>query len=263
MLPWYRRYRRQRLLAQPFPACWEAILRRNVAHYNRLRDGERAQLRDVARVLVAEKVWEGCGGLRVTEEMQVTIAAQAGLLLLGLDHDYFRRVLSILVYPSAFLLPRVDPLNEAEQRDAAAGQAVYDGLVILAWDAALAEGRDPSEGHNLVIHEFAHQLDFADKFINGTPPLRDGEQAARWWDIMTAEYTRLLRHLDRGYETFLGEHAGSDEAEFFAVTSERFFTRPARLRHYHPSLYDILAEYYGVEPIRWFPGGEENPEHVR
>src|SRR5205085_3959485 len=108
MLAWYTRYRRRRLLARPVQENWELILRRNVAVYGRLGEGERTSLRDVARVLVAEKYWEGCAGLQVTDEMKLTIAAQAGLMLLGMDHDYFSRILSVLVYPSAFELPLED-----------------------------------------------------------------------------------------------------------------------------------------------------------
>jgi Mlc titration factor MtfA (ptsG expression regulator) len=205
--------------------------------------------------LVAEKSWEGCAGLPVTEEMKVTIAAQAGLMLLGMAHDYFSRILSVLVYPSAFELPLEDWEDEAGRRGLpVAGQAVYDGPVILAWDAVLTEGRDPTAGRNLVIHEFAHHLDFLDGYSNGTPELHGQRQSERWRGVMTAEYTRLQRDLRRGRETFLGNYAAAREAEFFAVASERFFTRPDRLRHYHPSLYELLAEYYGTEPIRWFAG---------
>jgi Mlc titration factor MtfA (ptsG expression regulator) len=260
MWAWYRQYRRRRLLARPFPAGWEAILCRNVAHYGLLDDGERARLRDVTRVLVAEKVWEGAGGLPVTEEMRVTIAAQAALPLLGLAHDYFRRVLSVIVYPSAFAILEDRDGDGWERGTGAAGQAVYRGPVIVAWDRALAEGRDPSAGHNLVIHEFAHQLDFLDGLVNGTPVLRDAAQVERWRTAMTAEYERLRRDLDEGRDTFLGAYAARDEGEFFAVASERFFTQPHELRQRHGPVYAVLAEYYGVEPVRWFdstPGRQE------
>jgi Mlc titration factor MtfA (ptsG expression regulator) len=252
MLSWYKRYRRRRLLARPYPAAWEPLLSRNLAHYRRMTEDEQARLRDITRVLVAEKVWEGCGGLQITEEMQVTIAAQAAMILLGLAHDYFSDVLSILVYPSAFELPQQDDLgHEMGGGLDVAGQAVYRGPVILAWDAALEESRDPTAGHNVVVHEFAHHLDFLDGYTNGTPPLRDEAQNARWREVMTTEYAQLQRALGRGRATFLGEQAGWNEGEFFAAASERFFVRPDRLRLLHPPLYEVLASYYGVEPIRW------------
>src|SRR5262245_49079287 len=128
MLSWYKQYRRRRLLARPLPERWETILRRNVAVYSRLGEDERRRLRDVARILVAEKSWEGGAGLPVTEEMKVTIAAQAGLMLLGMAHDYFSHILSVLVYPSAFELPLEDWEDEAGRRGLPiAGQAVYGG----------------------------------------------------------------------------------------------------------------------------------------
>jgi Mlc titration factor MtfA (ptsG expression regulator) len=251
---------REDLLAQPFPEEWESYLHQNVAHFPLLDATEQTRLRADLSVLVAEKNWEGCRGLEITEEMQVTIAAQASLLLQHLEHDYFSRVSSILVYPSVFVIPFGTGIDEFEFTFAASGQAVYRGPVILAWDATLAEGRDPPTGKNLVIHEFAHQLDFLDGVLNGTPALADPSHAERWGEVMLAEYTRLQRHVRRGRQTFLGDYASKDEGEFFAVASERFYTRPERLRHLHPGLHEVLVEYYGVDPTRWFtkkPGAHE------
>jgi Mlc titration factor MtfA (ptsG expression regulator) len=250
----------EELLTDFFLEEWESYLHQNVAHFPLLDETEQIRLRADLWVLVTEKNWEGCRGLQITDEMQVTIAAQACLLLLHLEHDYFSRVSSILVYPSVFVVPLGMWMDEFDLTHAASGQAVYRGPVILAWDAALAEGRDPSTGKNLVIHEFAHQLDFLDGVLNGTPDLADPSHAERWGEVMLAEYTRLQRHLRRGRQTFLGDYASKDEGEFFAVASERFYTRPERLRHLHPGLYEVLVEYYGVDPTRWFtskPGAHE------
>ncbi len=239
-------------MAQPFPEDWEQYLVRNVAHFPLLSEEEQGQLRFDTRALIAEKYWEGCRGQQITDEVKVTVAAQACLMLLGLEHDCFRRVKSVLVYPSSFLIPRGDWMDEREEALVAAGQAVYRGPVILAWDRVLAEARDPSSGMNLVIHEFAHQLDFLDGDVNGTPELRGEDQGGRWYEVMTAEFTRLRRALRKGHDTFLGDYAAWNEAEFFAVASERFFTRPERLRHFHPALYDVLIDFYAVDPAEWF-----------
>jgi Mlc titration factor MtfA (ptsG expression regulator) len=169
-----------------------------------------------------------------------------------MEHDYFHRVLSVLIYPSFFLVPRGEWLDDYEGAEAVAGQAVYRGPVILAWDLVQAQGQDPSSGNNVVIHEFAHQLDFLDGYINGTPDLVSEDQEQRWYDVMTNEYEGLLRTIRKGHDTFLGRYAARNEAEFFAVASERFFTQPERLRHYHRALYDMLAEFYAVDPIGWF-----------
>jgi Mlc titration factor MtfA (ptsG expression regulator) len=256
MFTWYRRYRRQCLLAQPYPEGWALFLERNVADYHLLNEGERSRLRNDARILVAEKNWEGCHGLEVTDEVKVTIAAQACLMVLGLDQDHFSRVLSILVYLSSFAISHEGWPDEKGKREALAGQAVYRGPVILAWDAVIAEARDPATGRNVVIHEFAHQLDFLDDTINGTPDLGSSQQARRWQEVMTIEYSRLQRAIRKGHKTYLGDYAARNETEFFAVASERFFTQPGRLRHYHAALYEVLGEYYRVEPVRWFAGRE-------
>jgi Mlc titration factor MtfA (ptsG expression regulator) len=262
MLGWYRRHRRQRLLAEPYPEGWESILRTNVGHYSLLTEPQRARLRDDLRVLVAEKEWEGCGGLSVTEEMQVTIAAEAALLLLGIEHDYFRPVLSILVYPATFQIPRSRWHDREPIVDGMEGQAVHRGPVILAWDAVLAEAKDPRCGQNVVIHEFAHQLDFMDGYFNGAPGAHDPEQAERWYQVMSREYRHLQRSLDLGRGTFFGLYAGTNEGEFFAVVSERFFTRPAPFRRWHPDLYQVLAEYYRVDPCTWFAAAEADMDRT-
>ena len=190
VLSWFRNRRRRKLLAEPFPHWWVPVLERNVGHYPRLSPGEQAKLRDTTRVLVAEKAWEGCGGLFVTEEMRVTIAAQAALLLLGAPHDYYARVQSVVVYPKPFRTPVAedgwedDELSDGEKD----GQAVYRGPVILSWDEVLEEGRDPDRGYNVVVHEFAHQLDFLDNTLNGTPPLDDPDLEARWKYVMTVAF---------------------------------------------------------------------------
>src|SRR5580765_6774146 len=152
---------KRELLAQPFPKAWEAWLSANMAHYRLLNDAERARLHDDARVLIAEKTWEGCDGLKVTEMIKLTVAAQAALLLLGLEHDYFSRVLSIVLFPTDFELPAESPQQRGR---IIAGQAADYGSVFLSWERVLVEAQDPTTGHNLVIHEFAHQLDFLDGY---------------------------------------------------------------------------------------------------
>jgi Mlc titration factor MtfA (ptsG expression regulator) len=260
MWNWWKRRRRQRIVAEPFPSAWRDTLLRNVAQYRLLPPQQSTRLHDDLRILAAEKKWVGCRGLTVTDEMKVTIAAQASLILLGSNrHDYFRRVQSILVYPSEFRVPASEP-GEERDRFGMAGQSVYRGPVILAWDAVLEEGRDCSLGSNVVIHEFAHQLDDLDGSVNGTPALETDSDYDSWRRVMTAEYTRLLRELRKGRETFLGEYASQNETEFFAVASERFFTRPTELRHYHEALYGMLAGYYNLDPVAWFADGESAVE---
>ena len=240
---------RRDLLAEPFPKEWEAWLSANMAHYRRLSDAERARLQDDARVLIAEKHWEGCDGLKVTEQMKVTVAGQAALLLLGLEHEYFSRVQSIVLFPTAFETPAE---SWEERGRTLLGQAVDYGTVFLSWETVLAEARDPNIGRNLVIHEFTHQLDFLDGYTNGAPVLRSREQTLRWQQVMQGTFQRLRRELQKGRRTFLGSYAATNPAEFFSVSSEKFFTLPGQLRQEHPELFEVLAEYYRVNPLRWF-----------
>src|ERR1051325_4429637 len=186
LLSWLKHWRRRRLLARPFPEAWAGYLRKNVAHYEYLTGAEQAKLRDDLRVLVAEKHWEGCGGVEMTDEIKVTVAAHAALLLLGIDHDYFARVMSILVYPSGFRTPDgwTGPDGVVDTSVGTLGQAWYDGPVVLAWDEVVAGGRDPTDGRNVALHEFAHQLDYLDGVADGTPPLRHKGDYARWQEVM-------------------------------------------------------------------------------
>lgn len=237
--------------APPFVESWRRFVRPNVFHYGLLTGAERKCLRRDAAVLFADKTWEGCGGLVITDEIKVTIAAQACLMLLGREHDHFSRVQTILVYPSAFELSSEHWQEQSFSPVAAAGVAVPHGPVILAWDAVLEEGRTPELGRNVVIHEFAHELDFIDGYAGGTLDL-DGEEGERWQEIVDTEYRRLQRDLRRGRETFLGDYAAASKTEFFATASELFFTLPERLRHYHPGLYEALAATYALDPAAWF-----------
>jgi Mlc titration factor MtfA (ptsG expression regulator)/RimJ/RimL family protein N-acetyltransferase len=242
---------RRELLAEPFSEEWKTWLSANMAHYRMLGDAERARLHDDTRVLIAEKTWEGCDGLKVTELMKLTVAAQAALLLLGLDHDYFSRVLSVVLFPTAFELPAE---SWEERGSFALGRAVNYGTVFLSWETVLAEAREPSIGHNLVIHEFAHQLDFLDGYTNGVPVLRSRDQTRRWQRVMHGTFQRLRRDLQMGRKTLLGSYAATNPTEFFSVASEKFFCLPAQLQESHPELFEVLAEYYQVAPLRWFEG---------
>jgi Mlc titration factor MtfA (ptsG expression regulator) len=234
-------------------------VRTNVAHYRILDDAERAELCAMMQVFLEEKEWEGCGGLELTDEIRVTIAAQACLLQLGLPHDYYRNVESILVYPSVVLLPerqlgvfeRVD--GPLESNVAILGQACAQDTVILVWDAVLHGARHPEQGHNVVYHEFAHKLDMLDGSADGTPPLADSEQLDEWVAVCTREFLRLRSLAGKGHKTFLDAYGATNEAEFFAVATEEFFDRPCALLGHSPDLYHVLSAYY-----RQDPAGREN-----
>jgi MtfA peptidase len=255
LFSWLRRRRRRRILATPFPAAWNDYLERNVAHFPFLDPAEQARLRDDLRIFIAEKNWEGCGGLAMTDEIEVTIAAQVCLLVLGMEHNYFDRVRSVLVYPQGFVDPREHVGPGGLMRAGGVpleGQAVYRGPVILSWAEVRDEGRHPRQGRNVVFHEFAHQLDMLDGVINGTPPLPDRQQRERWKRVMTEEYRKLLDASVHGRATLLDQYGTTNEGEFFAVATECFFDCPADMERRHPELYDLLRAYYRQDPAARF-----------
>jgi Mlc titration factor MtfA (ptsG expression regulator) len=255
MFHWFIERRRKKLARAPFPPLWEEIIRRNVAHYCILDDAERAHLRALIQVFIAEKYWEGAGGLELTDEIRVTISAQACLLLLGLPHNYYQNVESIIVYPSTVVPPPRKPgffENTTEPVGLAhpiIGQAFLRGPVIIIWDAALRGGRHPESGHNVIYHEFAHKLDMLDGTSDGTPPLRDRAEYRDWVLTCSREYLRLKKGTERGNKSFLDAYAATNEAEFFAVATEQFFDQPRLMIEHAPDLYRVLKEYYRQNPF--------------
>jgi len=243
-----RHARRERLLAEEFPAAWSPIVAR-LPFYQALDERGRQRVRDDLRVLVAEKNWEGCGGLELTDEIKVTIAAQASLLLLNIEHEYYRYVTSILVYPAAYrTMPKRGADGVVREGHANLGEAWQRGPVILSWDDAQRGALDPKDGHNLVFHEFAHKLDMLDGAADGTPPLADQEQLQRWVATMTREFEALRDAAARGRATVIDTYGATNPAEFFAVATECFFEKGPQLRARHRALYELLRDYYHQDP---------------
>ncbi len=198
--------------------------------------------------------------------MRVTTAAQAALLLLGSDRDYYPTVRDVIVFPTEFRTPVAgdDWEDDFLSDTSLAGQAVDRGPVLLAWDEVQREGRDPHAGYNVVVHEFAHQLDFADRIAAGTPDLADRALEARWKYVMAVAF-RDHRDAVRANrpDAFFTAHAADDEMEFFADATEAFYCRPADLKELHPEMYGLLAAYYRVDPIAWFGADEQDKIEVR
>lgn len=250
LLSWLRARKRRRLTAVPLADSWKARME-CLPFFRALAKAEQERLADLVKVFVAEKRWEGCGGLEMTDEIRVVVASQACRLILHLDHDYFRTVRSILVYPSAYWGPNEPRRNGGlvtEARTPRAGEAWRGGEVVLSWEATVAGGADAEDGHNVVYHEFAHKLDMLDGCIDGTPPLRGREQYEAWTEIMQTEFSRLRESASHSRTTFLDPYGATNPAEFFAVCTELFFERPARMRSLHPGIYGLLAAFYRQDP---------------
>ena len=251
MLDWLRRRRRQKILAQQVPAHWQPWLQR-LWFWSTLAPEERAKLADLAKVFVAEKNWEGCGGLAMQDEIQVTIAAQMAWLVLGLPDQYFDRVLSILVYPDAYLAPEVEPTPGGvvlHGEAALEGQAWYRGPVILSWRDVRRGGQGNQTGRNVVLHEFAHQLDMLNgAHVDGVPVIDAPQFAERWLQVTRRAFRDLQRRCDAGFHTVLDCYGATSPEEFFAVATEAFFQRAPRLQAEDPELYAVLAEFYRQDP---------------
>lgn len=241
---WLKRRRRRALFAEPIPTEWRPWLHENVAAWRHLTDAERVRLLDITRVLIAEKDWEGCGGLRMSDRIKLTIAAQAGLLLLGLDHDYYPNVHTILVYPAGYVLPQSDGRPGEPIHRPVLGHASMGGPVVLSWRSAKAGGLNAKDGRNLVFHEFAHKLDMLDGTVDGTPPLRRRHHRA-WFKIMTREFEALQR---RRSKKVIDLYGATNVAEFFAVVVEAFFEQPSRLARFHAELYAVMVDVFGLDP---------------
>jgi len=254
---WFKNRRRAKLLAEPFPDDWLDVLRRNVRQYACLTDEQQTRLRDLLRVFVAEREWVGCGEQEIDDEVRVTIAAQACLLLLGIEDDWcFDNLRSVLVYPDVMSLPpemQQHDLIVEEDGVPISGQAWYGGPVILSWYHALSGGRHPHDGHNVVLHEFAHQLDALDGSMGGTPPLTTRHLREVWHDTFEQEYQRVCRKVDHGRPMVLDEYAAASRAELFAVATEHFFEQPRALGRQFPELFALFTEFYRLDPSQW-PG---------
>lgn len=254
ILRWRRRRGRVELKGQSFSPAWTDILQRRVPQYRFLSEPERERLHGHIQVFLAEKHFEGCGGLALTDEIRLTIAGQACLLLLNLEGaDYYSRLRSILVYPSTMRPAYAERLTSgtlAPGEEPILGQSWGHGTVILSWDSVRGSAAI-SDGRNVVLHEFAHQLDQEDGEADGTPFLERTSSLHRWEQTMREHYARLRQAAEGGEATFLDPYGATNPAEFFAVATEAFFETPAGLKRDHPALYDQLARYYRQDPASW------------
>ncbi len=264
MFGWFTKYRRRKLMKAPFPSGWDDIIRRNIVHDSMLDDTERKNLREMIRIFIAEKTWEGCGGLELTDEILVTIAAEACLLILNIPHNFYENVETIIVYPSDVVLPQRMPgffeitTEPLETMGPVSGQAFHQGPLMVVWDAVMESIRHPGSGYNVVYHEFAHKLDMLDGTADGTPRLRDRGEYRDWVKTCSSEYLKLLTDVKKGRQTFLDEYGATDEAEFFAVATEHFFDQPVQMKKSAPELYRVLKDFYRQDPAGRM--GKRRPE---
>lgn len=258
MFGFLKQRRRDRIRRQLFPPKWRELLVRRYPLYSRLAPADRQELEGHILVFLEEKRFAGCGGQEITDEVRVLIAAQACLLLLHRDTDYYPRLRSILIYPSSYLVKTLRPEADGtmtEWEEVRFGESWSHGAVVLAWDEAVAGAVELHKGRNLVLHEFAHQLDEEDGVVDGAPLLGEsilrqiGHRYRTWARVLSAEFQQLRRAAAEGKETVLDIYGARDPAEFFAVVTECFFEQPNRLKERHPALYAELKEFYRQDPL--------------
>jgi len=247
-------WRRARLRRRPFPDAWREILKRRVPYFRLLPADLQIQLKRHIQVFLAEKPFIGCAGLEVTDEMRVTIAAQACLLVLNRWTNDFANLRQILVYPGAFIVDRVHTDGAGvlqDRRHVLSGESWSQGQVILSWDDVVEGASVVDDGRNVVIHEFAHQLDQENGHANGAPVLGGRRRRERWARVLGEEFVELQGRAEHGEPSLLSHYGATNPAEFFAVASEVFFEQAERMAVEHSELYRELSRFYWVNPLSW------------
>jgi Mlc titration factor MtfA (ptsG expression regulator) len=252
--PWWAARLRRALRARPFPAAWREILKQRVPYVHGMPADLQLQLKQHISVFLSEKAFIGCDGLHITDEIRVTIAAHACLLILNRPSDYYPNLRQILVYPDSFVVERdhTDGIGVSHRaRQVLAGESWSEGQVILSWQDTLAGAAVVDDGQNVAIHEFAHQLDQETGSANGAPVLARTSHYQRWAHVLGEEFGNLQARVTRGAPSLFSDYGATNPGEFFAVISEVFFEQPAAMAEEHPALYRELSQFYHLDPLSW------------
>ncbi len=245
--------RRDIVKKQPFPKGWRQILRNNVPYFYSMPVDIQLQLKQLVLVFLDEKEFYGFEGVEINDEIKVTIAAQACLLLLNRKTNYYPKLKSIYVYPAAFITshPIRDSAGVLQNKPRVlSGESWELGKVVLSWKDSKQGALVFSDGHNVVIHEFAHQLDQETGIANGAPFLKSKNNQC-WSHVLKKEFEVLQQQAKRNQSSLLDHYGATNPAEFFAVASEVFFERPIEMKQQHPDLYLQLQNLYKVNPAVW------------
>jgi MtfA peptidase len=248
--------RRAKLRQRPFAEEWKAILERDVPLYRRLSADDRAELHGCIQVFLSEKRFEGAGGFEMTDAARLAIAAQACVLLLHREADFYPALHSIIVYPAEYVARLRDQDENGlvwEEDEERAGESWALGSLVLSWRDIVEDREDPDTDLNVILHEFAHQLDAERGDMNGQPPMADADLRREWSKVMMEAYDDLGRQVDAGRNTALDPYGAEHPSEFFAVATETFFQQPRRLQAVYPKVYAVLSRYYQQDPLGW-PG---------
>lgn len=251
---WIPRYRLKKALKAPFPGEWVGILENNIQVYRNLPMPLRLQLRLLIKQFLHQKQFSGAAGLEITDEIRLTIAAQACMLHLNRGGDLYPKLKYILVYPSAFIVSRPEGNDSGVvsiQERGLLGESWQNGKVILAWDNVLQGAQNFVDGRNVVLHEFAHQLDSESGMADGAPLLAGKSSYRSWAAALSHEFEELQKDDRIGRRSLLDHYGATNPAEFFAVATETFFEKPRQMAEHHAELFEVLARYYRIDPRDW------------
>ena len=248
-----QRSRRNNLFLKPLPPDWIQILEKNVSIYLLLPQNLREELHGRINIFLDEKEFIGCAGLQISNEIRVTIAGNACILLLKRDKRCFPRFTTILIYPDTYVSREVksDGLVVVHEESVRAGESWYRGPVVLSWADVMRGSLNNSDGHNVVLHEFAHKLDEENEIMNGLPVLRDSSHYAEWAEVLSKEFDSLLIRVDRGTNSVIDAYGAVSPSEFFAVATESFFEKPLLMKNKLPDLYQQFRRFYNLDPAAW------------
>lgn len=252
--PYWQEYQRKKASSQPFKKQWRKIIQQRMPYFRQMPVDLQLQLKQHIQIFLSEKKFVGCNGIEITDEIRVTVAAQACLLLLNRKTDFYPKLQTILVYPRAFVKEQhVVQAGGVTYREkvALSGESWKFGKVVLSWQDTLDGADIPDDGRNVVIHEFAHQLDQENGKANGAPILGAGQTYQAWSDAFSAQFATLQKQASTGQPSLFDYYGATNPAEFFAVASEVFFEKPHQLHRGYPGLYQQLSQYYHVDPIHW------------
>ena len=251
---WIPHWRLKRAIAAPFPAEWARLLEDNILVYRRLPMPLRQQLRRLIKQFLHPVHFTGAAGLEIDDEIRVTIAAEACMLVLNRHTGVYPGLRYIIVYPTTFVVDR-EEYDEAGVVEYGPqemlGESWQEGKVILAWDAVQHGSRNFADGRNVVLHEFAHQLDAEFGGHDGAPLLGGAHSYRAWAEVLSGEFEDLQERSRRGKPSLMDEYGATHPAEFFAVATETFFEKPRQMAKYHAELFEVLLAYYRIDPRDW------------
>lgn len=247
-------YVRKKLKASEFNPEWILILQKNVKIYNKLPEDLKRKLHGLIKIFLYEKTFSGYNGLEINDEIKLTISSQACLLVLNFEDYLYPHLKNIYVYPGAFKSKQTKTIGMVRtvEESVRIGESWQLGQVVLSWYHSKDGGMHETDGHNVVYHEFAHQLDNEDGVIDGTPLLKSAENYASWSSVFTHEYKQLKKKIAQHRKSLIDYYGGESEGEFFAVVTELFFERPELFNQEHPALYTELKKFYRLDPEDWF-----------